>query len=148
MKPTWILIANAAHARLLQQDAAGRLAMLQSLEHPASRMRSSRLGDDKAGRELSDRGFGAAAFEPRVDAQHKEQLHFARELAELLEEGAREQRYEALRVFASNPFLGHLKQVLGTGTQRLLAGTHDVDLTPVGPAELPARIAHELAAAP
>jgi protein required for attachment to host cells len=144
MKSTWILIANAAHARFLQQDPAGRLTLLQSLEHSRSRMRSSELGDDKAGRELSGHGFGGAAYEPRTDAQRKEHQHFAHELGQLLERAAQEQRYEALQVFASSPFLGELKQELGPATQRLLAGTHDVDLTAVGMAELPARIEHEM----
>jgi len=144
MKPTWILIANAAHARLLEQEPAGWPSVLQTLEHPRSRMLGSELGGDKAGRELSGRGFDGAAFEPRVDTQHKEQQHFAHELARLLEEGGRERRYDAVHVFASSPFLGRLNQELGPATRRLLMGSHDVDLTAVGLAELPARIEHEL----
>lgn len=145
MKQDWIVIANAAHARVLEQGASGRFALLRSLEHAASRSRSSELGDDKAGRELSDRGFGGAAFEPRVNAQRKERQHFAHELAQLLEEGAREHRYEAVHLFASSPFLGELKQALGPAASQLVAGTHDVDLTAVGLVELPARIEQALA---
>ena len=121
---------------------------LQSCEHPASRQRSSVLGDDKAGRELSGHGFGGAAFEPHIDAQHKEHLEFARELGERLERGAQEGRCESIALFASSPFLGELKQALGPGAQRLLAGAHDVDLTAVGLAELQQRIRHELSQAP
>lgn len=143
MNRTWTLIANAAHARLLQQEAPGKLHLLQSMEHLPSRMSSSELGDDKAGRELSGRGFGGAAFEPRLDAHRKEHQRFAHELAQLLEQGAQEQRYDALHLFASSPFLGELKQALGPATQRMLAGAHDVDLTAVGVAELPARIEQE-----
>ncbi|WP_332813571.1 host attachment protein [Ramlibacter sp.] len=143
MKPDWILVANAAHARLLQQEPAGRMTLLQSLEHPTSRMRSSQLGDDKAGREFADRSFGGAAFSARTDAQRKERQRFARQLAELLEEGVRSQRFEAVHLFASSPFLGELKRALEPGTRRLLAGTHDVDLSAVGWAELPSRIARE-----
>lgn len=142
MKPLWTLIANAGRARLLQQEAAGRIVVLQSFEHPQSRMRSTELGDDKAGRELSGRGFGGAAFEPRLDAHRKERQHFARELAQHLEQAAHEGRYAAVQLFSSSPFLGELKQQLGAGTQRLLVGTHDVDLTSVGVAELPRRIQH------
>lgn len=143
MKPDWILIADAAHARLLQQEPAGHMTLLQSLEHPRSRLRNSELCADKAGRELSDRGFGGTAFLARVDAQRKEHQRFAQQLAQVLEEGARSRRYDALHVFASSPFLGELKHALGPGTRRLLAGTHDVDLTAVGLAELPKRLEHE-----
>lgn len=145
MNTTWILIANAAHARVLQQETSGRLRLLQSIEHPASRLPSSELGDDKAGRELSGHGFGGAAFEPRLEAHRKERQRFAHQLAEMLEHAAQEERYDALHVFASSPFLGELKDAFGRATQRLLAGTHEHDLTAVGIAELPARIEHEMA---
>lgn len=145
MKQEWIVIANAARARVLEQRSSRRLTMLRSLEHAASRTRSSELGDDKAGRELSDRGFGGAAFEPRVDAQHKEHRHFAHELAQVLEDGARARSYDAVHLFASSPFLGELKQALGPAASRLVAGSHDLDLTAVGLVELPARIEQALA---
>ena len=145
IKPDWTLVANAAHARLFQREADGSMLVLRTFEHPESRQPSSTLGDAKAGRELSGRGFGGAAFEPRVTEHRKEHLHFAQELGDLLEVGAREGSYASLRVFASSPFLGELKQALGPATQRLLAGTHDVDLTHVGLAEMESRIRHELA---
>jgi len=40
----------------------------------------------------------------------------------------------------SSPFLGELKSKLGPATQRVLAGTHDMDLSAVGLAEMEARI--------
>lgn len=147
MKPTWILVANAAEARLFQQEGGGPLAIREVFLHPASRQRSSELGPDKAGRELSGRGFGGAAFEPRLDAHEKERLHFARELAQHLEQGAQHGLYDALTVFAASPFLGELKREFGSATQRLLAGTHDLDLSRVGPEEIDGRIRQELARA-
>lgn len=146
MKPNWILIANASRARLLvQQEEGGNVAVLRSFEHPASRLHSSELGDDERGRQASDRGFGATAFEPRVDAQRKEHLRFAGELADFLEAGAQHGECGSVHVFASSPFLGELKALLGDATRRLMAGTHDVDLSAVGPAEIGKRIAQELA---
>jgi protein required for attachment to host cells len=143
MTADWILIANAAHARLLQRDDRGRLQVLKLFEHAESRMRSSGLGSGPAGGEPGGQGFGRAAFVPRLDAQHREHLHFALELARELEEGARQHRYGSLMIFASNPFLGELKKQLGDATRRLLSEKHDVDLTRVGLAELPQRIEHE-----
>lgn len=51
-------------------------------------------------------------------------------------------------VFASSPFLGELKAELGDATRRVLAGTHDLDLTSFGLAEMEQRVQHELARAP
>jgi len=145
MKPDWILIANATRARLLEQEAKERLRELKSFEHPRSRSRISDLASDRLGYERTDRGFGAASYQPRLDPKQKEHLHFARELAGYLEQQAQLGSFRSVEVFASSPFLGELKSELGSATGRLLGGTHDVDLTMVGKAEIGRRVAQELA---
>lgn len=146
MKPDWTLIANATHARLLQQENDNPMVLLRAFEHPKGRLHTSELGDAPAGRELSGRGFGGAAFEPRMDPHRKEHLHFAHELADCLEKGAQSGDYGSLAIFSSSPFLGELKARLGHATLALLKETHDVDLTSVGPAEIERRIRHETSA--
>jgi protein required for attachment to host cells len=145
MKPDWILVANATRARLLQLERGDRVKVLESFEHPQSRGKVSDLADDRAGQEKSDRGFGAMAYQPRTDAKQKEHQRFARELTDFLEREAQQARFGSLQVFASSPFLGELKAELGSATARLLSGTHDLDLTSIGPAELGRRIAREMA---
>lgn len=144
MKSHWILVANAARARLLQRPGVGRLSVLQSFQHPENRERSTRLGRDAAGREMTDRAFGGAAYQPRLDAQHKQQREFARDLAAHLERGARDGECETLSIFAPSPFLGQLKHELGDAARRVLVGTYDVDLSSVGIAEMDDRIRHEM----
>lgn len=148
MSPDWILVADAAQARLLQQEAGATMTVIHAFHHPASRAHSSALGADERGRQKSDRSFGGAAFEARVEPQRKEHLRFARELAQFLEEGAVQGRCRALRVFAPSPFLGELKAELGPRTQRLLAGSHDLDLTAFGLDEVERRVQEFAAATP
>jgi protein required for attachment to host cells len=143
MKPHWILVANATEARLLQQEPGGPLVVLQAFHHPESRLHTAELGDDRAGREVSGHGFGGAAYQPRLDAQRKQHLHFARDLADHLEQAAGEHRYASLAVYASSPFLGELKQLFGDATRKLVAGTHDVDLTSFDVAEIERRVQQE-----
>ena len=145
MKPEWILIANATRARLLQRDPYTPLMIIKSFTHLAGRSKVSDLADDRAGHESTDTTYGGAAYTPRVDAKRKEHERFAQELADHLEHGAQQGAYESLTLFASSPFLGELKAHLGSAASRLLSGTHDVDLTAVGPVELERRIAHEMA---
>lgn len=144
MKAEWILIANATHARLLQRVHGERLVVRKSFTHPQGRSKISELADDRVGHERSDRGFGGIAYSPRMDAKQKEHERFARELADYLEREAQQGTFESLELFVSSPFLGELKAGLGDATTRLLSGTHDLDLTAVGLAELEGRIAHEL----
>ena len=145
MNTTWILIANATHARVLRQEGDNRVTVLESFEHPQSRIKIGDLADDRAGQERTDRSFSGTAYTPRIDTKQKEHLRFARELSDFLERQARLNRFESLEVFASSPFLGELKAELGSATAQLVSGTHDLDLTAVGPAELGPRIAHEMA---
>ena len=145
MKPDWILIANATHARLLSREAGSPMVVLESLEHPAGRQKIGDLADDRLGSEHTDRGFGGAAYEPRVDAKLKEHQRFARELAARLEMAAVAGKFHRLAVFASSPFLGELKAEMGAVSQRLLQSTHDLDLTSFGLAEVEERVARELA---
>lgn len=146
MKPHWILIANATYARLLQQERGAPMVILKSFTHSQGRSKISELAHDRAGHENTDRSFGGTTYQPRIDAKRKEHQRFAHELADHLERQAQLGSFESLAVFASSPFLGELKAELGPASTRLLSGTHDVDLTSVGPAELERRIAHELSA--
>lgn len=129
MKPDWILVASAARARLLQHEPGSPMTVLQAFDHPASRVRSSGLGDDERGRQKTDGRAGAVAYEARLEPQRKERQRFASELADFLEQGAQEGRCRHIRVFAASPFLGELRERLGDASRRLLAGSHDVDLS-------------------
>lgn len=144
MKPDLILIANATHARLLQHERGSPMVVLKSFEHASGRDKVSDLADDRAGHGSTDHGFGGAAYPPRVDAKRKEHARFAAELADELEQRARDGGFHALIIFASSPFLGELKPQLGPATARLLSSAHDLDLTSFGLSQLEERIAREL----
>ena len=141
MKPDWILIANAARARLLQHDRGSPMVVVQSFAHQESRERVGTLADDKMGQERTDTGFGGAAYQPRLDAKDKEHLRFAHELALYLQDHAQRQSFHALTIYASSPFLGKLKAELHPATQQRLAATHDLDLTGLPLEELEQRLA-------
>lgn len=145
MKPDWILVANAAHARLFQQEPGNPMAVLQTFEHPASRLHSSELGDDDRGRQKTDNRPGASAFQARVEPQRKEHLRFASELADFLEQGAQDGRCRSVHVFAASPFLGELRARFGDATHRLLAGSHDLDLSAVDLPDIEKRVQQAMA---
>jgi protein required for attachment to host cells len=125
-KPDWVLIANTTRARVLQQEPGSAMVVLESFVHPAGRGQPS---------------------EPLMDARQKECTRFAHELAQYLEQEARQSHFGSLTIFASASFLEELRASLGRITKRLLSGLHELDLTSVGVAELERRVSHELAAA-
>lgn len=145
MKPEWILIANATHARVLAHERGSPMVVLKSFEHPEGRSKISELTHDRMGREKSDQGMVGTAYQPHVDAKHKENLRFARELADYLEPHAQQDDFRSLAIFASSPFLGELKTELGSATTRLLTYLQDLDLTSFGLSEVERRVAQEMA---
>lgn len=148
MKPQkhiqWIVIANASRARILERQPDRPAALVHSLRHEESRQHSSVLGDDRAGNQVTGRGFGAAALGPRTDAQHKEMDRFAREVAQTLEDAALAHRMHAVVVFASSHFLGMLRERMGQGTRRLLQASVNLDLSSLSNPEIDHRVSEAL----
>jgi len=141
MKKQWILIANAATARLYgRASPAQPLEVLAEHNHPESRLKGSELGSDRPGHEASDHSSAGSRFEPRTDARRKQHQQFADELAERLAQGLAEGRYDSLWLFASNPFLGELKARLSPQVARHVQLAHASDLTALPLDELAQRL--------
>ncbi len=143
-KADWVLVANAARARLLLQRTGHALQTLRHFEHPQSRLLATDLADDQQGRQASSRGYGAMAFAARQDPHRKAAVQFAQELAAFVEQAARERQFRQIRVFAAPPFLSLLRRHCGRATQRHLGGMFNVDLSGVDTAVLAQRIAREV----
>src|SRR4030081_955630 len=109
---TWILLADAASARLyVSSERPGDWTLLRQLEHAESRMRPSELLSDKPGRVKQSTG-SRAALEPPTPRKKVEAERFARELAEVLDEGVVSAACERLVLVAPPAFLGVLRDKL------------------------------------
>lgn len=125
MKPTWILVANATHARCYVRDNAhAPLQLRKQFEHPESRARVADLAAAGLGH-----GLGAATYAPRLDPKDKEQERFACELAQHLNAAVAAHECAAVVLVASNPFLGAIKNHLDKQTTQALSATLASDLT-------------------
>ena len=141
MKPQWILVANASHARLFSRDSpTDPLVPQATLEHPESRLKGSQLADDRPGHEATDNSSGGNRYEPRSDVRRKEHQRFAREIAERLETGLAAGEFSTLWLFASSPFLGELKAQLSDTVDKRVQLALDTDLTSFGLAEIEQRL--------
>ncbi len=146
MKRQWIVVANAAHARLFSRALpTDPLIPLSVLEHPESRLKGSELGDERPGHEATDNSPGGNRYEPRTDVRRKEHQKFAQEISQRLDAGLAAGDFDALLVYASNPFLGELKAQLSEAVQKRLQATFDRDLTSFGLDEIERRLQDDLA---
>lgn len=149
MKRQWIVVANAAHARLFRRvSPSDPLIPLSVLEHPESRLKASELGDDRPGHEANDITPGGNRYEPRTDVRRKEHQRFAHEISQRLDAGLAAGEFDTLVVYASSPFLGELKDQLSEAVQKHLQVTCDRDLTSFGLDEIERRLQDDLAENP
>jgi len=138
----WLVVANGARARVLEEADGGGYAHVADLVHPASRQKGSELEFDRPGHVTSGaHGSGSAEYRPRVEPHDRELQHFAEQLASMLDAGVADGRCAGLVLVASNPFLGHLKARLhGPARDRLLRSVAH-DYTALSDAELARRLA-------
>jgi protein required for attachment to host cells len=142
MSTTWILVANAAQAKLYANQGPNKgVELVSEYVHPESREKGSDLVSDRPGHNQGH-GNGRGAYIPQTDPKQNAAEHFARHLAGMLDEGRAHGRYERLVLAASSPFNGLLKQHLPVGVSKLLTASVDRDYTSAKERELPGLLAH------
>lgn len=144
--PTWILLADAATARLYESQGAGRgIQLVAELSHPESRARESELVSDKPGRVKQSAGY-RSAMEPHTPRKKVEMEHFARQVAKALEDGLNKKAYESLVLVTPPAFLGVLRSVLSERVLHRVSATIEKDYLHLDQTDLRERLRDQLAA--
>jgi protein required for attachment to host cells len=142
MSTTWILIGNAARARLYENTGIGKgLRLLSEFLHPQSRMKGVDLVAERAG-STQGVGNGHASRQTATDPKQNEAEHFALEIARSLEHGRGQNKYARLILVVGSPFLGILKARLPDKVLGLMSDTLDKDYTAVNEREISKHLAH------
>lgn len=111
MEKIWILVADSAHARILETTARTAMpAEITRLEHPEARLKESELVSDQPGRSRENRAQGHAMQEASATAH--EEAAFAGEIVHTLEKARQKGRFHSLILVASPHFLGAIRQKL------------------------------------
>lgn len=131
MKTTrnWLVVANAARARVLEALDEGGVTHVADLVHPASRMKGEDLAAGRPGHiEGAGHGLGST-YEPRTGPRERERERFALQVARMLDEGVAQGRCDGLTLVASDPFLGELRSHLGHESRKRVLRTVAADYT-------------------
>jgi protein required for attachment to host cells len=124
---TWIVLADAASARLFQAAALrGDWTLVAELQHPQSRARDSDLVTDRPGRVKQSKGY-RSAMEPPTSPKKVEMKKFARQLAKALEDGLGKNAYERIILVAPPGFLGLLRGELSDRVRSRIAALVEKD---------------------
>lgn len=138
MGKRWILVAHRSGARLFENRGPGKgLNLLQTLEHPAGKLKNHDIDSDRHGRSFDRRGGGRHAYTAEQPPTAHVAEQFAKQLALLLDEGRVQQRYAQLVLVAEPRFLGILRAAIPAPTAALVAATLDKDLGSADARSLP-----------
>lgn len=138
MGKTWILVAHRSGARLFENRGPGKgIELLQTLEHPAGKLKNHEIDSDKHGRSFDRRGTGRHAYSSEQEPTTHVAEQFAKQLAALLEDGRVQSRYHRLVLVAEPRFLGILRAELSAPTSALVTATLDKDLGGIEARDLP-----------
>ena len=132
MKPvtTWILVADAARARVLAATGPrAPLAQVPGLHLESEHQKTSDIVSDKAGRTFQSVGSGRSAYEAREDPHRALKKSFAHHLSELLDQKAAAGAFDRVVLVAPPAFLGDLRAAISESVRGRVHGEVAKDLT-------------------
>ncbi|MDO9235374.1 MAG: host attachment protein [Aquabacterium sp.] len=148
MDKVWILVSDAARARIFAQEAGERgLVELAGFVYPVPRRSATNGGG--AHRATLTKGHGRTGhagtqLEPETDLHAKARSSFARQLADYLNTGASEHRCDAIELIATGPMLHEIKAGLSASASKMLRHCVARDLTHYTGRELHERVEQAL----
>ncbi len=150
---TWIVISDAARARIFQTAEPGqKFTLVKQLAHPESRAQAQDLVSDRPGRIQQSGGpsghrIGSnpskgnrSAMEPPTEPKTLEHQIFAREIATELERALHHQEYNHLILAAGPQFLGMLRDTIDKQVSKHVTASLDKDYTHMDVRELQERL--------
>lgn len=134
MKPvrTWVLIADGARARILENAGPGRgLVAVPDTDMRFDIPQNRDILADKPGRSFESRGATRHAVESPSDPHRELKRKFAETIAALVENKHREQAFDRLVVVAPAVTMGDLRKALPEQIKKTVIGEIVEDLTKV-----------------
>lgn len=121
MPSTWVLVADSSRARFFSLDSrVDPLREIDTLIHAEGKLRARDEVTDRQGGIAGGHGQGDFTFEAPTDIKHQDQVNFAHQIGEKLEQGRVSNAYEDLILVAPPAFLGVLRQTLNDHIQKMV----------------------------
>jgi protein required for attachment to host cells len=138
----WIVVADAASARIFEVAGLRKpLRLVEKLEHPESREKTSELVSDDRGRVEKGIGRGIhSAMEPPKPAHKVEAEHFAHQVASTLATARAKKLFSSVALVAPPHFMGLVRALLDPQVAKSVVTTLEKDFAKVDDRELHDRL--------
>lgn len=141
MSNTWILVADAARARLFEWTRKGTDPVeLACYSYSEGRSPGREHDHGRLPRVQESNGPSRHAIEPRTSLRDKHAQRFADTLSAVVRQGRQEGRYDKLILMGPPRFLGVLHDSLDEQTAARVLGEVPNDLLTLTPAQLRTRL--------
>jgi protein required for attachment to host cells len=140
MSITWIMVANASHAKLFTNKGPNKgLELIKELDHPESREKAAELVSDRIGNYA-----GSGSYAQPTSPKEHEAERFAQKIALELEQGRVSNAYEKLVVVTSAHFMGLLNGRISQQVKSRISGSINKDYTNLPVKELSGHLANHV----
>lgn len=143
---TWILVADAARARIFLNDGPGH-GISELTDHGLERdLKPTRdINADRPGRTFDSGGQGRHAMEPSTDPNRHQKFSFAKEVASRIVKAHHARSFDRLVMIAPPSTLGDLRSALPKTVASVVYGEIAKDLTRLSAKELAGHLGDVLA---
>ena len=134
---TWVLIADGAQARVLENTGPGKgLKQIEGLDWAIDPLQAQDIVSDKPGRSHSSGGGGGSAMEPRTDPVAHRETEFVKSVAAMLDRQQQKGAFDRLVIAAAPIALGDLRKAISAAVKKTVVAELNKDLTNTPTAQL------------
>jgi protein required for attachment to host cells len=131
---TWVLIADGAQARVLENTGPGKgLKLVEGLEWSIEPLQAKDINADKPGR--SHTSVGRSGVESADPVAHRE-TEFVKSVAEVLDRKQQQGAYDRLVIAAAPIALGDIRKAMTPAVKKTVVAELNKDLTNLPTAQL------------
>jgi protein required for attachment to host cells len=137
LKNTWILVADAGQARILEPSSEGAgLRSVSGMNFHNDLPPTHELVDDGLARSFESAGTARHGIEPKTDPRRKEKRNFAQEIAERMQAELDRKSFQSLIVAAAPQWLGDFRAACSRHLREAITRELDKDLTKSSDADI------------
>ena len=134
---TWVLIADGAQARVLENTGPGKgLKQVEGLDWAIDPLQAQDIVSDRPGRSHSSVGSGRSAMEPKTDPVAHRETEFVKSVAATLERRQQNGAFDRLVIAAAPDALGDIRKAISPSVRKVIVAELNKDLTNTPTAQL------------
>ncbi|QQR34499.1 host attachment protein [Devosia oryziradicis] len=133
---TWVLIADGAQARVLENTGPGKgLKQVDGLDWAIDPLQAQDIVTDRPGSKSGGGAFGGG-MEPRTDPVEHRETQFVKSVAATLDRKQQQGAFDRLVIAAAPIALGDLRKAISPAVKKAVVAELNKDLTNVPTAQL------------